>query len=187
MATQKEKAERFRALREGPGACGHSRHASVTRLEIRAAGPEDASAVAHTLLASRRTFLPYLPSPRADEGVRRWIREIVLPGGGVSVALLDGRVAGFIDVHREDGTTWVRQLYLLPQYVSQGVDSALLGHALAVAARPVRLWCFQRNTDARRFYERHGFVAIRNTDGAENEERTPDVLYEMRIMGSVPN
>jgi hypothetical protein len=41
------------------------------------------------------------------------------------------------------------------------------------------LWCFQRNTRARRFYERRGFAPIRFTDGSANEERCPDVLYEL--------
>ena len=38
------------------------------------------------------------------------------------------------------------------------------------------LWTFQSNTAARRFYERHGFVAIDATDG-QNEENAPDVHY----------
>ena len=39
----------------------------------------------------------------------------------------------------------------------------------------LELWCFQANTHARRFYERHGFKAIRFTDGHDNEERARDV------------
>jgi hypothetical protein len=39
------------------------------------------------------------------------------------------------------------------------------------------LWTFQRNALARRFYEKEGFVAVRETDGSGNEEREPDVLY----------
>ncbi len=39
------------------------------------------------------------------------------------------------------------------------------------------LWTFQTNLPARRFYERHGFIAVRWTDGASNEERAPDVRY----------
>ena len=36
---------------------------------------------------------------------------------------------------------------------------------------------FQRNTPARRFYERRGIRPVESTDGAENEERGPDVRY----------
>jgi ribosomal protein S18 acetylase RimI-like enzyme len=42
----------------------------------------------------------------------------------------------------------------------------------------VRLYTFQENTGARRFYERHGFKAVKLTDGHDNEENCPDVLYE---------
>ena len=40
-----------------------------------------------------------------------------------------------------------------------------------------QLWVFQQNANARRFYERRGFVLVRETDGSGNEERTPDALY----------
>jgi len=44
----------------------------------------------------------------------------------------------------------------------------------------IRLWTFQRNAGARAFYQQHGFTAEEETDGADNEEREPDVLYHWR-------
>jgi hypothetical protein len=44
----------------------------------------------------------------------------------------------------------------------------------------MRLWVFESNVPARRFYELHGFVAVERTDGAGNEERAPDVRMEWR-------
>jgi ribosomal protein S18 acetylase RimI-like enzyme len=41
------------------------------------------------------------------------------------------------------------------------------------------LYTFQQNTGAPRFYERFGFKAVQFTDRSENEERCPDVLYEL--------
>ena len=43
----------------------------------------------------------------------------------------------------------------------------------------MQLWAFQSNTGALRFYERHGFVAVEETDG-DNEERAPDVRMVWR-------
>lgn len=43
-------------------------------------------------------------------------------------------------------------------------------------------WINHQNTAARRFYERHGFVPLAYTDGADNEENRPDVLYEWPAM-----
>lgn len=71
---------------------------------------------------------------------------------------------------------WIDQLYILPEAQGQGIGSALLD--VAKAAHPeLRLWTFQCNTEAHRFYETRGFVAIEETAGSGNEEKEPDVLY----------
>ena len=53
----------------------------------------------------------------------------------------------------------------------------LIDAAKATAVDALELWCFQANERARRFYEARGFRPIRFTDGADNEERMPDVRY----------
>ena len=47
-------------------------------------------------------------------------------------------------------------------------------------ADELSLWTFQQNLRARLFYERHGFSVVTETDGADNEEKLPDVLYRWR-------
>jgi hypothetical protein len=42
----------------------------------------------------------------------------------------------------------------------------------------VRLWTFQKNAAAIRFYLAHGFREVERTDGSRNEEREPDILLE---------
>ena len=68
---------------------------------------------------------------------------------------------------------------MLSGWTGRGIGSRLLGHAHGGLLRSIRLWTFQANAGARRFYERHGYRAIAFTDGRENEERCPDVLYEL--------
>ena len=92
-------------------------------------------------------------------------------------ALADGRLLGFAAA-RED---WLDHLYVSPRNQSTGVGSALL-EAARRGRSELRLWTFQRNALARRFYERRGFKAVRETDGSGNEEREPDVLYEWRAL-----
>ena len=60
----------------------------------------------------------------------------------------------------------------------RGVGDAMLAHAKHLRPAGLRLWTFQRNAPARRFYEARGFVAIQFTDGATCMERDPDVLYQ---------
>ena len=75
---------------------------------------------------------------------------------------------------------WVDQLYVDPDLTGRGIGADLL--AVAKRERPdgLRLWTFASNTGAQRFYERHGFIAVRRTDGRDNEERAPDILYELQ-------
>jgi ribosomal protein S18 acetylase RimI-like enzyme len=68
----------------------------------------------------------------------------------------------------------------MPGHTGQGVGAQLLQAAHGRLMPPIRLYTFQANTGARRFYERHGYKAIALTDGSGNEERCPDVLYEWR-------
>jgi len=102
-----------------------------------------------------------------------------MPSCRVSVACMAEAVVGILATSEAKGISWIDQLYVLPGFVGQGIGSALLGHGLASLPRPVRLYTFQANAGARRFYKRHGFSAIEFTDGSLNEERCPDVLLEL--------
>lgn len=144
---------------------------------LRPATAGDAAAVAEVLLSSRKAFLPYA-CVRTDEDVRGWVRSVLIPTSGVTVAVAASSPVGVVATARDAGVSWVTQLYISPAHVDQGVGTLLLSHALATLLLPVRLWCFQRNVRARRFYEMRGFQAVHFTDGSANEERLPDVLYE---------
>ncbi|MYR86851.1 GNAT family N-acetyltransferase, partial [Streptomyces sp. SID685] len=58
-----------------------------------------------------------------------------------------------------------------------GIGTALLETVRQASPEELSLHCFQRNTDARAFYERHGFTAGEFNDGSRNEENEPDVTY----------
>ena len=58
----------------------------------------------------------------------------------------------------------------------RGIGTGLLDVARSKFAR-LQLWTFQRNAQARRFYEARGFVLVEETDGSRNEEREPDARY----------
>lgn len=84
----------------------------------------------------------------------------------------DGNLLGVIAFQKD----WIDQLYILPEAQGQGIGSMLLDIAKAVHPE-LRLWTFQHNAEARRFYEARGFAAIEKTNGSGNEEKEPDVLY----------
>jgi ribosomal protein S18 acetylase RimI-like enzyme len=71
-------------------------------------------------------------------------------------------------------------IYVHPDAQGRGIGTQLLERAMAQRPDGLRLWVFQKNGEARCFYERHGFHLVKLTDGAENMESEPDALYEWR-------
>jgi len=148
--------------------------ASGGEVELRRARQDESVEIADVWLRSRAASAPAIPPPiHTDDEVQGWFREVVLPNREVWVAEAGGSVIALLVLDDD----WVDQLYVAPDWTSQGVGTRLLG--LAQQRRPtgLQLWTFQANTGARRFYERHGFAAAAMTDG-DNEEGAPDVRYE---------
>ncbi len=86
-----------------------------------------------------------------------------------------GRILGYIAFK----PGWIDQLYVAPEAQGRGVGPDLLAKALEDGSER-RLWSFQKNARARAFYEQRGFQIETMTDGQDNEEREPDVLYVWR-------
>jgi GNAT superfamily N-acetyltransferase len=149
-------------------------------LVLRPATSHDALAVAEVLIRSRADHLPFAPSAHPPDDVRAWVATRLVPTGGVTVAEHHGEIVGVLATSHLDGVSWIDQMYVRPGWVGQGVGARLLEHGHRQLLRPIRLYTFQANAGARRFYERHGYRAIEFTDGQANEERCPDVLYELR-------
>jgi ribosomal protein S18 acetylase RimI-like enzyme len=148
---------------------------------LRHARLEDAGAVATVLLESRRAFLSFAPSPHSEDDIRQWVRDVLLPGGRVVVWEEHGHIVGVLATSEDEGSAWIDQLYLLPGFLRQGIGSKLLTYAHGILRRPIRLYIFQQNDRAKRFYERHGYKPIEFTNGQGNEEKCPDVLYELQV------
>jgi putative acetyltransferase len=68
------------------------------------------------------------------------------------------------------------ELAVLPTAQRCGVGTAFLDIARG-AYSSLNAWTSQRNSAARNFYESRGLTKIKETGGAENPEKEPDVLY----------
>jgi GNAT superfamily N-acetyltransferase len=142
-------------------------------MTIRAATPADAPAIASLYLRSRRASFPAIPaSVHPDDDVHDHFATTVLPTCETWASVEDGEIVGFVVLHGG----WVDHLYVEPGATGRGLGRALLDHAKAQRPASLDLWAFQANTGARRFYERHGFVAVAQTVG-DTEEGAPDVHY----------
>jgi len=131
----------------------------------------DMAAAAAVHRASFDHALPKLAGLHTPEEDRAFYRTQVFPACQVWGAEKQSKLVGII-AFREG---WIHQLYVLPDAQGRGVGSDLLEIAQEAFER-LDLWTFQCNARARRFYELNGFIALRETDGAGNEEKEPDVL-----------
>jgi GNAT superfamily N-acetyltransferase len=145
------------------------------RVTIRRGTQTDAAPAANLWLRARKRSLSTIPAPvHDDDDVHRWFASHVVcdtelwiaengAGTPVGILVLDGE--------------WVDQLYVEPAMTGRGIGAQLLSVAKRERPGGLRLWTFASNTPAQRFYERHGFVQRDRTDGHDNEERAPDILY----------
>jgi ribosomal protein S18 acetylase RimI-like enzyme len=151
---------------------------NTNEIQLRLGAPSDALAIAELFMTSRRDALSYLPDLHTEDDTRHHFADVVMKRCAVWLAHDRGRVVGFMAWNAESGH--LDHLYLLPGHYRRGIGSQLLDKAKALSGGKILLYAFQRNARARAFYERHGFRATWFGDGAENEEREPDVLYEWR-------
>ena len=116
--------------------------------------------------------LPTLAGLHTPDEDRGFFRDRVFVECEVWGGFDGDRLAGFIAFR----LGWIDQFYILPGDQRRGLGVSLLAQAKA-AWPDLMLWTFQRNAGARAFYESQGFTAVEFTDGADNEERDPDVRY----------
>lgn len=80
--------------------------------------------------------------------------------------LLAGERVGFFVVKVEEAALLLDHLYIRPGHQGRGVGAAVLVHVFAQADRracPVRVGAL-RESDSNRFYERHGFTLLEQTE-----------------------
>lgn len=99
----------------------------------------------------------------------------------VTVLLDAGRIIGYMQAEDQDDVVWLRMIVVQPEYQSKGIGGSVLRQLITRTngmGKDIALAVFKINTDARRLYERLGFVV-------EGETSTH---FNMRRMGSpMPN
>jgi ribosomal protein S18 acetylase RimI-like enzyme len=150
---------------------------AASNVTLRRARPEDSDAIAalYRRTAEREWDFLYPHTPAED---RAFFRQ-ALDRGPVWVAVAASEIVGFCAARRG----WIDHCYVAHERHGQGVGQALLARTLR-GRRRVRLWTFQVNARSRAFYRQQGFAEVRFTDGADNEEKQPDVMLEWRCQGS---
>jgi putative acetyltransferase len=151
-------------------------------LILRRAGLYDMAPLARLYRDTVRRTLAFLPELHSAEDDQRYFRERLFTEHEVWVAEEGGALVGYIAFR----PGFIQHLFLDAGHLRRGVGTALLEIAKARYAE-LGLWTFQDNARARAFYERHGFRAVTFTDGADNEEKTPDVFYAWKRSEAPPS
>lgn len=143
-------------------------------MKIRPATAEDVDVVTDIYLRSRAGAGAAIPPEiHTPDEVRGYVADVIIAARETWLASMDDEAVGLLALDGND----IDWLWVIPQAQSRGVGTTLLAHACSRRPGGLALWTFVSNTPARRFYERRGFDLVRETDGANNEERAPDVRY----------
>ena len=102
-----------------------------------------------------------------------FLDEILAPQNRTCLAVTENDdVVGFMAT---DGN-FLKQLYIHPDYQCQGIGSTLLDLAKKISTGNLKLYTFEINLPAQKFYEKHDFEIVGG--GSDNEEQLPDLLYQ---------
>lgn len=148
---------------------------------LRRAVAADGQAVGELWVRSFGAALPGVQRAHTDEETVRHLADDVVPDGHTWIAQHGTRIVGMMTiVGRDRGPAELDQLYVDPEFQGRGVGRRLLDQAKGLHPEGFELWTFQVNDGARRFYRREGCLELFLTDGADNEEREPDVRLAWR-------
>ena len=147
-------------------------------VSVRRAVEEDGPAIARVYTAARTHAFPQMPRAvhTPEEDIAFYSRRITDDDVTAWVAEVDGEILGFALCT----PTFLDGLYVRPDAKGQGIGSLLLDVVEATHPDGYELWVFESNAGARRLYQRRGLVEVEHTDGANNEEKAPDIRMAWR-------
>jgi GNAT superfamily N-acetyltransferase len=135
-------------------------------MQVRRADPHDAAEVARLLVDFNTEF--DTPTPTADVLTQRL--EHLLAGSSTAAFLVGRPPMGFAlltartNVWHAGPVVLLDELYVAPNHRNRGLGSALLGAAEAwarsIGSPLLEIDIDGGDTDARRFYERHGYSCV---------------------------
>ena len=131
---------------------------------------EDAAEISQILedwaASNREIPLVHNVEERADYG--RWLLEHTR----VTMIHNSSGVVGFLALEKHI----IQALYIKKDFQGFGFGQAAIKFAQK-QFKELRLWVFQSNIGAQKFYQRLGFQVVEKSDGEDNDYRLPDVFY----------
>ena len=116
--------------------------------------------------SNREIPLVHNVEERADYG--RWLLEHTR----VTMIHNSSGVVGFLALEKHI----IQGLYIKKDFQGFGFGQAAIKFAQK-QFEELRLWVFQSNIGAQKFYQRLGFQIVEKSDGEDNDYRLPDIFY----------
>lgn len=126
-------------------------------LKIRAYLDEDLNNVVALWHRSWINTFPNLTHPQAFAEWKIRFHDDLSRRGNVWIAETQIQIVGFIVLIKKEGI--IDQLFVDSDAQRIGIGTALLNHAKTICVCGLSLTTLQQNNQARKFYEKHGFVA----------------------------
>jgi ribosomal protein S18 acetylase RimI-like enzyme len=131
---------------------------------------EDAREISQILedwaASNREIPLVHNVEERADYGC--WL----LKHTSVTMIHNSSGVVGFLALEKHI----IQGLYIKKDFQGFGFGQAAIKFAQK-QFKELRLWVFQSNIGAQKFYQRLGFQIVEKSDGEDNDYRLPDIFY----------
>lgn len=85
----------------------------------------------------------------------------------IHIIWLDGEKIGVVGLDVMPDHVWLKQLFILPEHQRKGVGSFIVTWAIEIARnvdKELKLQTLKSNSGAVKFYQKHGFELIEETD-----------------------
>lgn len=125
-------------------------------IHLRLYDPNDLESVVQLWYRAWHHNFPDFLHPWPFEQWRERFQDKVAMNESIWIAENTGQIVGFLVLRESDG--YLDQIFVAPEMQHQGVGTTLLNKAKQLSPGGLYLETLQRNTNARRFYEKHGFV-----------------------------
>lgn len=142
-------------------------------IQIRQAAIRDMEPCA-TILSTWIEETHWMPRIHTLKDMIQHYKENVFKDRRVVVAQVAQKIVAFMAISTDQ---FITALYIERSFRGMGLGAKLIERAKADMPSGIRLWTFQHNMAAQKFYKQHGFVEIART-GGDNEEKLPDILFE---------
>jgi len=172
FSTHSSCCQNWEGNRGGAGAIADQMHQGIRPYRI-----EDESDVVRVWHRAGQAAYTYLPTWQTFtlEQAREVFRNVILANCEVWVGHRDETIVAYLAMNG----SYIDRLYVDPGEQRTGWGTRLIEYAKEVYPEGLDLHTHQQNHGARKFYERHGFVAVK-FGISPPPESAPDVEYHWR-------